>query len=98
MIQSGHCQTIVGGLLDRIRIEDADLIDAQNLYLMLGTSSAALIGLLFVATSPHLVEVVSSPAFRIRAYNVPFIFSRCGHACHVAVKAKDHIFHPYQKR
>lgn len=21
-----------------------------------------------------------------------------GHACHVAVKAKDHIFHPYQKR
>jgi hypothetical protein len=24
--------------------------------------------------------------------------SNCGHACHVAVKAKDHIFHPYQKR
>jgi hypothetical protein len=24
--------------------------------------------------------------------------SDCGHACHVAVKAKDHIFHPYQKR
>src|ERR1700741_1106454 len=24
--------------------------------------------------------------------------SGCGHACHVAVKAKDHIFHPYQKR
>jgi len=22
----------------------------------------------------------------------------CGHACHVAVKTKDHIFHPYQKR
>src|SRR5450755_4181944 len=22
----------------------------------------------------------------------------CGHACHVAVKAKDFIFHPYQKR
>ena len=22
----------------------------------------------------------------------------CGHACHVAVKAKDHIFHPYQTR
>jgi Cytochrome P460 len=22
----------------------------------------------------------------------------CGHACHVAVQAKDHIFHPYQKR
>ena len=24
--------------------------------------------------------------------------SDCGHACHVAVKAKDHIFQPYQKR
>jgi Cytochrome P460 len=24
--------------------------------------------------------------------------SDCGHACHVAVKVKDHIFHPYQKR
>ena len=22
----------------------------------------------------------------------------CGHACHTAVKAKDYIFHPYQKR
>jgi len=22
----------------------------------------------------------------------------CGHACHVKVSAKDHIFHPYQKR
>src|SRR5438067_2457174 len=24
--------------------------------------------------------------------------SDCGHACHSAVKAKDYIFHPYQKR
>jgi Cytochrome P460 len=24
--------------------------------------------------------------------------SDCGHSCHVAVKTKDHIFHPYQKR
>ena len=24
--------------------------------------------------------------------------SDCGHACHVAVKGKDYIFHPYQKR
>jgi hypothetical protein len=22
----------------------------------------------------------------------------CGNSCHVAVKAKDYIFHPYQKR
>jgi hypothetical protein len=24
--------------------------------------------------------------------------SDCGHTCHLAVKAKDYIFHPYQKR
>jgi hypothetical protein len=24
--------------------------------------------------------------------------SDCGHTCHVAVKSKDYIFHPYQKR
>src|SRR6202050_1877476 len=24
--------------------------------------------------------------------------SDCGHACHVTVKAKDYIFHPYEKR
>ena len=24
--------------------------------------------------------------------------SDCGHACHVAVSSRDHIFHPYQKR
>jgi hypothetical protein len=28
----------------------------------------------------------------------PAGISDCGHACHLAVKAKDHIFHPYQKR
>ena len=22
----------------------------------------------------------------------------CGHSCHVTVKAKDYIFHPYEKR
>ena len=39
--------------------ESVDLIDAwHDLYVMLGTSSAALIGLLFIATSIHLGEVV----------------------------------------
>jgi hypothetical protein len=28
----------------------------------------------------------------------PKSLSDCGHACHTAVKAKDSIFHPYQKR
>jgi hypothetical protein len=41
----------------------------RDLYVMLGTSSAALIGLLFVVTSLHLGEVVSNPVFRVRAYN-----------------------------
>ncbi|MGB6915655.1 MAG: hypothetical protein WBE42_23335 [Pseudolabrys sp.] len=50
--------------------ESADLIDAwHDLYVMLGTSSAALIGLLFIATSINLGEVVSNPGFRVRSYN-----------------------------
>ncbi len=28
----------------------------------------------------------------------PNSLADCGHSCHVAVKAKDYIFHPYQKR
>jgi hypothetical protein len=28
----------------------------------------------------------------------PKSLADCGHTCHVAVKAKDYIFHPYQKR
>jgi hypothetical protein len=28
----------------------------------------------------------------------PTALADCGHSCHVAVKAKDYIFHPYQKR
>jgi hypothetical protein len=42
----------------------------HDLYVMLGTSSAALVGLLFVATSLHLSEVASNPAFRFRAYHL----------------------------
>jgi hypothetical protein len=41
----------------------------RDLYVMLGTSSAALIGLLFVATSLHLDEIVNDPVYRIRARN-----------------------------
>jgi len=45
--------------------KSVDLIDAwQNLYVMLGTSSAAL-----VATSFHLGDVVNNPGFRVRSYN-----------------------------
>ena len=28
----------------------------------------------------------------------PTALADCGHSCHVTVKAKDYIFHPYQKR
>ena len=28
----------------------------------------------------------------------PNSLADCGQSCHVAVKAKDYIFHPYQKR
>jgi hypothetical protein len=39
----------------------------RDLYVMLGTSSAALLGLLFVVTSLHLDEIVSNPVYRTRA-------------------------------
>jgi hypothetical protein len=38
----------------------------HDLYVMLGTSSSALLGLLFVATSLHLEEIVNNPIFRLR--------------------------------
>ena len=41
----------------------------RDLYVMLGTSAAALIGLLFIVSSLHLDEIVNNPAFRLRARN-----------------------------
>ena len=40
---------------------------SHELYLMLGTSSAALVGLLFVATSLHLAEIANEDLYRLRA-------------------------------
>ena len=42
----------------------------RDLYVMLGTSSAALIGLLFVVTSLHLKQITNNPVFRTRAFNI----------------------------
>jgi hypothetical protein len=39
----------------------------RDLYVMLGTSSAALLGLLYVVTSLHLDEIVNNPVYRNRA-------------------------------
>ena len=48
----------------------------NELYLMLGTSSAALIGLLFVATSLHLAEIANEEIYRLRAqYTTLILFS-----------------------
>src|SRR5262245_19140292 len=41
----------------------------HDLYVMLGASSATLIVLTFVAASLHLGDLVSNPAFRVRAYH-----------------------------
>ncbi len=41
----------------------------RDLYVMLGTTAGALIGLLFVVTSLHLNEIATNPVFRTRAYN-----------------------------
>jgi hypothetical protein len=42
----------------------------HDLYVMLGTSSAALIGLLFVSTSLHLDQIMNNQIYRIRSRNV----------------------------
>ena len=41
----------------------------HDLYVMLGASSATLIGLIFVAASLHFRDLVSNPAVRVRAYH-----------------------------
>jgi hypothetical protein len=41
----------------------------RDLYVMLGKSSAALIGLLFIVTSFHLTAIKNNPLFRFRARN-----------------------------
>ena len=41
----------------------------RDLYVMLGTSSAALFGLLLVVTSLHLDEVMNNQFYRARARN-----------------------------
>jgi len=51
--------------------KSVDLIEAwHDLYVMLGSASAGLIGLLFVAASLHLGEVMNNPMFRVRAYHI----------------------------
>ena len=53
----------------------------HDLYVMLGTSSAALIGLLFVATSLRLDGIVSNRVYRIRAlYNSIYLIMTLVHA------------------
>jgi hypothetical protein len=48
----------------------------RDLYLMLGTSSAVLIGLLFVAASLHLAEIANEEVYRLRAqYTMLILFS-----------------------
>jgi hypothetical protein len=41
----------------------------RDLFVMLGTTAGALIGLLFVVTSLHLDLIVNDPIFRLRARN-----------------------------
>jgi hypothetical protein len=45
----------------------------RDLYLMLGTSSAALIGLLFVASTLHVREIAGVEMFRVRVQNTMLV-------------------------
>ncbi len=55
-------------------MQSAHLSEAwHDLYLMLGTSSAALIGLLFVASTLHVREIVSVELFKVRVQNTMLV-------------------------
>ena len=41
----------------------------RDMFVVLGSSAAALIGLLFIATSLHINEIVSNPILHRRAFN-----------------------------
>jgi hypothetical protein len=58
------------GLRKRIMENVATLGPWGELYVMLGTSSAALIGLLFVASSLHLNELLDKQVLRTRSRNL----------------------------
>jgi len=44
----------------------------RDVYVMLGTSVATLVGLLFVVTSLHLDEIINNAVYRVRARNNMF--------------------------
>ncbi len=44
----------------------------RDIFVMLGTAAAALIGLLFIATSLHLDEIIKNQMYRMRARNNMF--------------------------
>jgi hypothetical protein len=41
----------------------------REVFIVLGSASAGLIGLLFIAASLHVKEIVNNPVFHARAYN-----------------------------
>ena len=41
----------------------------REVFIVLGSSSAGLIGLLFIAASLHVKEIVNNPVFHARAFN-----------------------------
>jgi len=47
----------------------------QNFYIMIGTANAAITGLLFVALSMHLKEILSHPVYKPRAIVVLVILT-----------------------
>ena len=47
----------------------------QNFYLMMGTANAAITGLLFVALSIHLREIIEHPVLRPRAVTVLIVLT-----------------------
>ena len=57
-------------LRKRESMENANHLELwSNIYFMLGSSSAGLIGLLFIVTSLHIDKIANNPVLRRRAYH-----------------------------
>jgi hypothetical protein len=81
----------------------------RELFVVLSSSSAVLIGLLFIATSLHLDEIINQPFFHRRAFNntryllitfveaVWVLISRCSYSALREAKAVVTQYHKYLK-
>src|SRR5205807_6769801 len=72
---SGHSHLLLPRTMEGRMNSANDPAAWQNFYLMMGTANAAITGLLFVALSIHLREIIEHPVLRPRAVTVLIILT-----------------------